>query len=292
MHRFGGPGAQTIGAVWVRRSAIVTLFISVATVCGAGSSSSSGGLRSSGAKSVGTTPVAVLEFFTSEACPSCPAAEAYFKELMVEARSNGKAVFGLSYHVDYWSPPEQRDPLSSDAFAQRQRAYAQALRLDSVYTPQMIVNGTDQFIGSVRKRGQESIAAALAQPARVALMLRTRLAAGARPDRVLVDVESSSLPRDAVVNVALVERGLNKIVRAGSRSQQREFENVVRAFQTVPLQEKTQKVDLSIPRAVVPANSSIIAFVQDARTRAVLGAVSVDLQESAPMRQARLDEPG
>lgn len=283
----GGPSGPS-GAARDRLWAMAAFFsISFTTVFAAGTTGAPE-VRPAAGLGRASRPIAVVELFTSEACAACPAAEAYFKELLAEARNKRKAVFALAFHVDYWNPPGRRDPLSTDAFAQRQKTYAQAMRLDSVYTPQMIVNGTDEFVGSERERAQQSIAAALARPAELAVTLRVNVADG-QPSPVRVQFECSALPAGAVMNVALVERGLSNVVKAGTHSPRRQYENVVRAFRTLPLQKKSGTVELTAPAAIVTANSSVIGYVQDPRTGAVLGAAAFDLQPSAPVRQAMLD---
>ena len=58
----------------------------------------------------GTAPIAVVELFTSEKCPNCPAADAYLGDLAASARRNGEQIYPLAFHVDYWSPPGREDP--------------------------------------------------------------------------------------------------------------------------------------------------------------------------------------
>ncbi len=96
-------------------------------------------------------PVAV-ELFTSQGCSSCPPAEAYFRE--ISARSD---VVALEWHVDYWddlnagASGKWRDPFSSPDHTRRQRAYNAALRgRPSAYTPQLVVDGTLETVGSKR----------------------------------------------------------------------------------------------------------------------------------------------
>jgi hypothetical protein len=100
---------------------------------------------------------AVIELFTSEGCSSCPPAEAYLGEL-----ASRPDVLALAYHVDYWDDLGWRDRFEVPEAVPRQRIYAKALRLPSIYTPQLVVDGRVDFIGSDRK----SIAAALHDPRR------------------------------------------------------------------------------------------------------------------------------
>jgi len=87
----------------------------------------------------------VVELFTSQGCSSCPPADDYLGDL-----AKRKDVLGLGFHVDYWNYIGWTDPFSSPLATQRQRDYAGAMNLDSVYTPQMVVNGASQGVGSDR----------------------------------------------------------------------------------------------------------------------------------------------
>ena len=92
--------------------------------------------------SMNADPV-VLELFTSQGCSSCPSADAFLRKLAKEPR-----VIRLAFHVDYWNSLGWRDPFSSREWSQRQGAYVRAMKLSSAYTPQMVVNGTRQMVGS------------------------------------------------------------------------------------------------------------------------------------------------
>jgi hypothetical protein len=95
--------------------------------------------------------VALVELFTSEGCSSCPPADALLRALHGTRTAEGVRIIGLSEHVTYWNQLGWRDPFSSDLFTQRQDAYASRFRLDSVYTPQVVVNGAAQVLGSSRE---------------------------------------------------------------------------------------------------------------------------------------------
>src|SRR6476619_4430550 len=89
---------------------------------------------------------AVVELFTSEGCSSCPPADNLLARIQKEDMD--KQVYLLAYHVDYWDRQGWKDRFSDAAFTQHQQQYAEWLHLNSVYTPQMVVNGKEEFVGS------------------------------------------------------------------------------------------------------------------------------------------------
>ncbi len=220
-------------------------------------------------------PVAVVELFTSEGCSSCPPADRLLARLAAEARKNSEAVFTLSFHVDYWNYLGWADPYSDAAFSARQRAYSQTLG-ETVYTPQMIVNGRRAFVGSDASKARRHLAEALRQNASVTLAL------GVSPVTaegvLLASYAAEDLPAGAVVHLAVVERGLSQNVTRGENTGRTlAHDNVVRVFET--LEAGYGKVPLLLPKDLTLENASLIAYAQDAKTMAVLGATGIELKD-------------
>lgn len=106
----------------------------------------------------GQPRVVLVELFTSEGCSSCPPADALLRKLDglkldgiktgATASDAGEMIVGISEHVTYWNQLGWADPFSQQTYTDRQNAYGQRFGLDSVYTPQVVVNGERETLGS------------------------------------------------------------------------------------------------------------------------------------------------
>lgn len=214
-------------------------------------------------------PVAVVELFTSEGCSSCPPADRLLRDLA--ARGDAR-LFPLAFHVDYWNRLGWRDPFSDAAYSRRQRAYARAVGSGRVYTPQMIVNGQREFVGSRRGEAERAIQHALDAPSRATV----ELTASVTSRTVTVDYGVSNAPKDAVLHLALVQREAEQdIPRGENAGRTLRHANVVRAFETVPA--ATGRQVLALPDDLAAENAAVIGYAQDPATMEVIGAARTAL---------------
>ena len=219
--------------------------------------------------------VAVVELFTSQGCSSCPPADAALAELGSAAAREGRPVYALAFHVDYWNRLGWADPFSDAAFSRRQEDYARAFKLDQLYTPQMIVNGRTQFVGSDREAARRAVGDALAAPAVAHVTVSVT---ATRPDGYRVRPVVSGAPKDAVINVAVVERDLSTDVKAGENKGRRlEQPSTVRWFTTVPAADAQEIVIPALP-SVRPEHASVIIFAQRPQNGPILGAAQARLR--------------
>ena len=221
-------------------------------------------------------PFVVLELFTSEGCSSCPAADHLLGELSRDAREQGQPIYALAFHVDYWNQLGWKDRFSDPSFTRRQQAYVSALGLGSAYTPQMVVNGREEFVGSDASRARRSIRNALAAQAGTRVTLQVGPPAQGRLP-VEFSVGGSS---PEVLNLALVERGLATQVLNGENAGRKLLhENVVRAFETFSLGvERKGSLEILLPKSLHLENASLVGYVQEPETLAIVGATAVELR--------------
>jgi hypothetical protein len=116
----------------------------------------------------------VAELFTSEGCSSCPPADAVLSEL---ARTRPD-VLPLAFHITYWDRLGWPDPFAFEGATERQRGYAAVLGLDSIYTPQLVVDGTRDVVGSDRGAVLRALVGARAAAAAPVDLRLTRAADG------------------------------------------------------------------------------------------------------------------
>ena len=222
------------------------------------------------AKAAAANPV-VVELFTSQGCSSCPPADRLLAGVNQAAQDKKLPIYCLSFHVDYWNSLGWTDPYSSKAFTQRQYRYAAAFESRGVYTPQMIVNGKTEFVGSRGQDAQAAISESLSQQSTATVKLATQLSANKRA--VTVSFNLAGNGADDLLNVALVQsQATNSIPRGENSGRQLSHVHVVRDFKTISAKLSANGVRLEIPSDLKADHVSVIAYLQDGRSMQITGA--------------------
>ena len=230
------------------------------------------------ATSAGATVPVLVELFTSEGCSSCPPADTLLTRLAAEKTIGRAEIVTLAFHVDYWDRLGWKDRFSSAAFTERQNRYAAAWKSDRVYTPQAVVDGRIEFVGTDVNRALEALTASAARPhARVAI---APVSAGqpASKRTVRVDVEpppGATFTADVLLVVA--EDGLSTDVAAGENARKRlQHSGVVRSLTRIGRVVRgaamhVASVKVPIDAAWASGALRVVVLVQDEKTREIHG---------------------
>ena len=206
--------------------------------------------------------MAIVELFTSEGCSSCPPAD----QLLAAMEAENKALFVLSYHVDYWDRAGWKDPFSQAAFSDRQRQYAQNFHLENIYTPQAVVNGTEEFIGSDKQRMLSSLQGKSVEDLKLDVH-RKNIAT-----LTLTYTPNNKTP--AYLQIAFVQPQATTAVKGGeNKGRTLNHVNIVRQLVTLET-KKTSAVELKIPAALQGTAFKVVLFVQQKADMKITAACS------------------
>ena len=218
----------------------------------------------------------LVELFTSEGCSSCPPADRALTFLEKQQPNSDAEIITLSLHVTYWDDLGWKDKFSSQMFTQRQEIYSQRFNLDSIYTPQMVIDGNYELVGSDLSRAQKLISeSAKTQKAKVEI---------ANADNKL-KIRISEIPthRDATVFLAIVEDNLISNVGNGENSGKKlEHNSVVHKLQAIgninsQNNEYEGEYPLEFQANWKKEDLKIIVFVQENNSRKILGVISANV---------------
>jgi len=225
-----------------------------------------------GGAAAGEPAPVVVELFTSQGCNSCPPADRLLGEL-----ARRPDVLALSFNVDYWDYIGWKDPFASRAHTERQRAYGRALGRRVVYTPQMVIDGADEAVGSARAEVEARIAAAAARGGKLTLRF-------ARDDSgrnsVLIPARTPDIPPSAVpatVWLVLYDREhVTEVKRGENAGATLANHNVVRELRQLG-QWTGAATELPLDIAPGAAGDGCAVIVQAGQTGPVLGAAAMAL---------------
>lgn len=224
---------------------------------------------------------AVVELFTSQGCSSCPPADRLLSELADEPAFAGR-VFPLAFHVDYWNYIGWQDPFSSSEWSRRQRRYAEELS-GRVYTPQLVLNGSWETVGSRREDVTEAVREALSRPPSAEVTLSLDAGAGAVVAEAAARRGRGAAERAAELWLALYQDDLETPVTRGENADRRLVNDRVvrRLVRAARLPAGETEVAGEASLAIEPGwewrSLGVVAFLQDSDSLEILGAAGAPL---------------
>jgi len=235
------------------------------------------------------TPV-IVELFTSEGCSSCPPADANLARLEEKQPVGSAEIIALEEHVDYWNNLGWADPFSGAEWTARQQSYAETFRNGSVYTPQMVVDGKTEFVGSREREARQTIEQASRQSkAAVIISADGNEAAGSRKFNVQVGQLPAAAAGDtAEVWLAVTETQLHSNVTRGENAgEDLHHAAVVRALRRLGSAALNKDVsfaeetNVSVNPSWKRENLRVVIFVQEKNSRRILGAGAAQFSQPA-----------
>jgi hypothetical protein len=236
------------------------------------------------------SPAVLVELFTSQGCSSCPPADRLLTRLGTE---RGIAIVPLAFHVDYWNHGGWTDPFSKHAWSARQEAYVRRFSLPAEYTPEAVVGGAVQLVGSREADLRSAIAAAAARPA-AEISLALERADDKTVAKVRIERPATLLSRRLDLMVAVFETGLETKVGGGENGGEVLHDDyVVRTLERAAKLESASppRTELAIPLRLEPGGQpsrvGVAVFLQDPKTLEVFGAAAVPVSAPTGIADAR-----
>ncbi len=225
-------------------------------------------------ESAAGSKVVLVELFTSEGCSSCPPADILLQKINGTQTDAGQLIVGISEHVTYWNSLGWSDPFSSRVYTDRQSAYKASFGLDDVYTPQMVINGAEQIVGSDRSGLLRALQKESRRASTVSLrILSTSLAGTSLTVNFSAKGEGSIHSADLIA-VLTDDVDQTSVLRGENSGKTLSHVAVARSIARVAkLQFATdQSIQIQIPPSFRPSQGHhVILFAQASRNGSVLG---------------------
>jgi hypothetical protein len=224
--------------------------------------------------------VAIVELFTSEGCSSCPPADVLLQKIHLKQTSAGQLIVGISEHVTYWNSLGWKDPYSAQTFTDRQEAYASRFSAEGPYTPQMVLNGHEQFVGSNGESLEQALRAdAHRKHANLTIVSATHQVDGLALKFSLTGSASRSLD---IVAVLTDDTDRSMVLRGENSGRSLQHVSVARSLSRIATVngDIEQAVHVSLPEAFQHGTSTghhLVLFAQEPHQGTIVGAATMPI---------------
>ncbi len=216
-----------------------------------------------GFRTAGNGQPVLVELFTSEGCSSCPPADALLERLDRSQPVSGAQIIVLSEHVDYWNHIGWADPYSSPASTARQEEYARRFRTQGPYTPQMVVDGRSEFVGSDARAAESAIRDAIRQT-----KTAIRIAESDGAAAVEVDPLPAGTAHKATVFAAYAaDAGTQDVLRGENKGRRLHHVAIAKELKSIGMIDNRRPFQVRLP---LQSGSRLIVFVQESGNGPVL----------------------
>jgi hypothetical protein len=216
-----------------------------------------------------------VELFTSEGCSSCPPADQLVAK--IEKEVNDRPVYILAYHVDYWNRLGWKDGFSSADYSKRQQDYASYLHIQSIYTPQIVVNGRTEFVGSEEATLRSAISGNLKKAQGTPLSLNI---SAEDQNQATVKYTTDKADKNTALYIAILQKNAQTKVGGGENNGRTlSHVQIVRKLQKVGLTGDNGETKIALPKGFDKQNWEIIGFLQNTVGGAVTGAAKASFVE-------------
>lgn len=209
----------------------------------------------------------VLELFTSQGCSSCPPADTLLERVQKEFP---KSVFALSYHVDYWDYIGWKDPFAKSAYTKKQSAYNRKFRSPNNYTPQIVVNGKEHFVGSNSTTAHTKIKFYSSKNTDYGIKLES---VNATDDQINFEYSTiGDINHKLLRAVLVIDERTTQVKRGENRNRTLRNTNIVVAEQYIDLERQSGTASINIPDLVSPTDDLTLVLVMESENLDIIAA--------------------
>jgi hypothetical protein len=214
---------------------------------------------------------AVLELFTSEGCSSCPPADKLLAKIHRE--TEGGPVYILAYHVDYWNRLGWKDIYSSAEFSERQSQYGRWLKVSPIFTPQVIVNGKTQFVGSEESAIRHAISEQMLTNPVSTLSIQAVLQGG----QIKIKYQAVHAASGSILLMAIIQKAAQtKVERGENAGLLLSHVQIVRKLESVQLSPTGEgNAVIALPKEFDAKNWEVLALIQNQNNGEILAVAKV-----------------